>query len=39
MTQILAEVRPALPELREVVPLDDWATFVGSADPDIALPG
>ena len=38
MTQILAEVRPALPELREVVPLDDWATFVGSADPDIALP-
>jgi fatty-acyl-CoA synthase len=38
MTQILADIRPALPELREVVPLDDWDTFVGSAEPAVALP-
>ncbi|HTF50418.1 MAG TPA: AMP-binding protein [Pseudonocardia sp.] len=39
MAQTVAEVRHGLPDLREVVALDDWAEFVASADPGISLPG
>ncbi|MGQ0574023.1 MAG: AMP-binding protein [Pseudonocardia sp.] len=38
LSPTVAEVRPGLPDLREVVSLDDWAEFLASADVRIALP-
>ena len=38
MTETVTAVRGELPDLREVVCLDDWAGFVASADPATPLP-
>jgi fatty-acyl-CoA synthase len=38
MTEIVAEVRSGLPDLREVVALADWDAFLGTADAGTALP-
>jgi fatty-acyl-CoA synthase len=37
MAQAVAEVRHRLPDLREVIPLDDWTRFVTAGDP-VPLP-
>jgi acyl-CoA synthetase (AMP-forming)/AMP-acid ligase II len=38
MAQFLAEVRPEVPALREVVLFTDWADFMSTAPPQAALP-
>ena len=38
MAASLDQVRPDLPELREVISFDDWEAFVAGADPSVALP-
>jgi len=38
LPEILASVRGRLPELREVMALDDWDAFLASADEGIELP-
>jgi fatty-acyl-CoA synthase len=38
MAASVAEVRPGLEHLREVVSFDDWEAFVGSGTDDVALP-
>jgi fatty-acyl-CoA synthase len=38
MDRIVTEVRPALPDLREVVAIEQWDAFLASADPSVALP-
>jgi fatty-acyl-CoA synthase len=38
MTSVIDEIRPQLPALREIVSFTDWADFLGSGDPALALP-
>ncbi|MBW0089182.1 AMP-binding protein [Pseudonocardia sp. KRD-184] len=38
LVAVVEEVRPRLDALREVVPLGDWDAFLGSGEPDAALP-
>jgi fatty-acyl-CoA synthase len=38
MSKIVDDVSPLLPELREQIALDEWAPFLSSADPSVALP-
>jgi fatty-acyl-CoA synthase len=38
MAEYLAQVKPQLPTLREVVPFTQWEAFLGSAPVDQALP-
>src|SRR3954471_5949455 len=38
MAATLAQVRSELPDLREVVALEDWDAFLAAADPDTTLP-
>jgi fatty-acyl-CoA synthase len=38
LPEILASVRDRLPELREVIALDDWDGFLASADEGLELP-
>lgn len=38
MTAVVDELRPKLPQLREVISFSDWAAFLDSADHDVSLP-
>jgi fatty-acyl-CoA synthase len=39
VTELIAELRPQLPELRDIVSLDDWSAFLHDAPADRELPG
>ncbi|MFC9359439.1 AMP-binding protein [Rhodococcus sp. NPDC057014] len=38
LTEVLAEVRPSLPELRKVVAPSEWQSFIATGDPATAFP-